>query len=215
MICVVCQHPDRQVETGQVCPGCAHRTACDLRDIADLYAQISLEPSISAAGPRVSGSREAPLPLRVDALDLTMPARAGTIHDEHGDQCGHIAAASILDSWVDDWRSHRGKGEGRPLPTVVILADWLGVRLADACQDHPAIGAFADDMRRLRRALRAVIGDGPVRPERLPAPCPGCDLLALVRDHDGVRCRNCRGWWTFEQYTEWVGQLVRGAKAAA
>lgn len=213
MICVVDQH--REVDTGQVCPGCAHRTACDLRDIADLYAQISLEPSTSAAGPRVTGSREAPLPLRVDALDLTMPARAGSVHDEHGDQVGHIAAASILDSWVEDWRSHRARGEGRPLPTVVILADWLGVRLADACQDHPAIDEFAADIRRLRRALAAVVGDGPVRPERLPAPCPGCDLVTLVKDDGDVRCRACGGWWTYEQYTEWVGALARSARMAA
>lgn len=213
MICVVDQH--REVEAGQVCPGCAHRIACDLHDIPDLYARISLLPSTGAAGPRVTGSREAPLPLRVDALDLTMPARAGSVHDLHGDQTGHIAVASILDSWVDDWRGQRGKGEGRPEPYVAVLAGWLGVRLAEACADHPAVDEFAADMRRLVRSIRAVIGDAPVRPERLTAPCPGCDLLALVRVDDSVRCRACPTWLTGEQYAEWVGALVRSARVAA
>jgi hypothetical protein len=216
VICVCCQHPDRDVETGQVCPGCAHRIACDLRDIADLYVQVSVYPGSGATGPRVSGSREAPLPLRVDALDLTMPARGGTVHDLHGDQIGHVAVASVLDQWVEDWREHRGKGERRPEPpTVVILAAWLGLRLGDACDDHPAIDEFAADVRRLCRVLRMVTGDGPVRPERLPAPCPGCDLLALTRDHAGVRCRACGEDWTEGQYAEWVGRLVRDARMAA
>jgi hypothetical protein len=216
MICVYCQHPDREVETGQVCPGCAHRIACDLRDIADLYVQVSVYPGSGATGPRVSGSREAPLPLRVDALDLTMPARGGTVHDLHGDQIGHVAVASVLDQWVEDWREHRDRGERRPEPpTVVVLVDWLGKRLGDACDDHPAIGEFAADVRRLCRVLRMVTGDGPARPERLPAPCPGCDLLALTRDHAGVRCRACGEDWTEGQYAEWVGRLVRDARMAA
>jgi hypothetical protein len=216
MICVCCQNPDREVQTGQVCPRCAHRIACDLRDIADLYVRISLWPDTGATGPRVSGSREAPLPLRVDALDLTMPARGGTVHDPHGDQAGHVAVASVLDQWVEDWRQHRAAGERRPgPPTVVVLVDWLGIRLTDACHDHPAVDEFAADMRRLRRVLRVVVGDGPARPERLSAPCPGCDLLALTRDHDWVRCQGCGEWWTEEQYTEWVGRLARSARMAA
>jgi hypothetical protein len=213
-ICIVDQ--SREVETGQVCPGCTHRIACDLHDIADLYARISLRPVTGNTGPRVSGSREAPLPLRVDALDLTMPARGGTVHDLHGDQTGHIAVASVLDQWIDDWRDHRGKGERRPEPpTVIVLVGWLSVRLDDACGDHPAVDEFAADMRRLRRVLRMVVGDGPARPERLPAPCPACDLLALTRDHDGVRCRACERWWSEGQYAEWVGQLARSARMAA
>lgn len=264
MICVVDQH--REVESGQVCPGCAHRIACDLRDIADLYVELvtelpvnpnrpievtyteyeairakgkklqwrpvektltcGVDPLAEAAAshaqttssgtPRVSGSREAPLPLRVDVLDLTMPARGGTVHDLHGDQIGHVAVASVLDQWVEDWREHRDRGERRPEPpTVVVLVDWLGKRLGDACDDHPAIDEFAADVRRLCRVLRMVTGDGPARPERLPAPCPGCDLLALTRDHAGVRCRACGEDWTEGQYAEWVGRLVRDARMAA
>lgn len=213
--CVVCQNPDRQVEHGQVCPGCAHRIACDLRDIADLYVRLSLLPAVNPGRVRVTGSREAPLPLAVDVLDLTMPARGGTIHDQHGDQTGYIPVASELDQWVDDWREHLGRGERRPEPpTVVVLADWLGKRLDD-CLDHPAIDEFALDMRRLRQTLRRVSGDGPARPERLPAPCPRCDVIALVRDGDEVRCRMCPERMGEDEYATWVGRLAQSARMAA
>ena len=51
------------------------------------------------SGPRVSGSREAPLPLRVDPLDLMMPARVAAVHDVLGDQIGQISVASALEIW--------------------------------------------------------------------------------------------------------------------
>jgi hypothetical protein len=223
MICAVGQHPDREVEASQVCAGCIHRIACDLRDVADLYVRISLRPAAGAAGPRVSGSREAPLPLHLDALDLTMPARAegltaaGREPDPGGVplQVGYLSVASVLDLWVRDWRETRQRGEGLPAPTAVILADWLGKRLDWACAEHPAIAEFAGEIRQLRSTLHALTGDSPARPERLPAPCPGCDLLALIRDHAGVRCRACGEWWTEGQYHEWLGQLARSARMAA
>jgi len=54
-----------------------------LGEIVELYALLpeQLAPG-QAAGPRVSGSREAPLPLRVDPLDLTMPARQTAVSDD-------------------------------------------------------------------------------------------------------------------------------------
>lgn len=216
MICVVCQDPERIPECGQVCEPCRLPLPALLRDIADLHAHLDLTPGSGSTGPRVSGSHEPPLPLRVDALDLTMPARGGTVHDLHGDQIGHVAVASVLDQWVEDWREHRDRGERRPEPpTVVVLVDWLGKRLGEACDDHPAIGEFAADVRRLCRVLRMVTGDGPARPERLPAPCPGCDLLALTRDHAGVRCRACGEDWTEGQYAEWTRQLAGQMRRAA
>lgn len=214
-ICVVHQAPAPEVETGQVCTGCTRRIAADLADIPTLYARITLTPAVNPGRVRVTGSHNAPLPLNVDALDLTLPARGGTVHDRYGDQTGHIPAATILDQWVDDWRDQRARGEGRPDPVVWVLADWLLVRLDDACADHPAVDEFAADMRRLRRQLLVAAGDGPVRAERLPAPCLRCDLLTLVRDDGDVRCRNCGEWLSDERYAEWVGVLARDARMAA
>jgi hypothetical protein len=214
-ICVVHQDPAPEVETGQVCTGCIRRIAADLADIPQLYAHITLTPARRAAGPRVTGSHDAPLPLNVDALDLTLPARAGTIHDRYGDQTGHQSVAAVLDDWVRDWRDQRGRGEGLPVSTVGVLVGWLTVRLDEACVDHPAIDEFAADMRRLRRTLRQVGGDGPERPERLPAPCPRCDLLALVREGGYVTCRNCPEWLDEDGYAEWTRQLAGRMRRAA
>jgi hypothetical protein len=206
MICVVHQDPGQAVEQGQVCPGCTQRIRRHLADILDLYMRLDLRPGSSAGQPRVSGSREAPLPLRVDALDLTMPARGGTVHDQRGDQIGHVPVASILDQWVDDWREHRARGERRPEPpTVAVLVGWLDVRLDDACQDHPAIDEFAAGMRQLRADLRREVGDVDPGPRRRAWPCPGCGQLALVADEDHVRCAVC----------EWAGRPVVDERIAA
>jgi len=222
-VCVVAQNPNHHVEHGQVCAGCTQRIRCDLDDIVHLYLRLDLQPGSGNHGPRVTGSREAPLPLRVDALDLTMPARGegltavGKEPDPDGVplQVGQPSVASTLDLWVRDWREVRDRGEGLPTPTVAVLVGWLTVRLDWACDEHPAVDEFAGEIRRLRNTLRREVGDVDPRPERLPAPCPACDLLAMVRDSDGVRCRNCRTELGDDEYADWVGRLARDARMAA
>jgi endogenous inhibitor of DNA gyrase (YacG/DUF329 family) len=219
MICVVCQDPERVPERGQVCEPCRLPLPALLRDIADLHAHLDLTPGSGSTGPRVSGSHEPPLPLRVDALDLTMPARGGTVHDDHGDQVGHPAVATVLDQWVDDWRGTRATGEGRPVSTVPALVGWLTVRLDWACEHHPAVDEFVAEMRRLRSTLRAVSGDAPARPQRLTVPCQDCNQLALVRvvarDVRPVCCRACGRSWSEEDYAEWVGVLAHAVRVPA
>ena len=74
MKCLICETAD--LETGRVCTRCGRIEDRRLREIewAWILLPLAVQPG-SAAGPRVSGSREAPLPVRVDPLDLTMPAR--------------------------------------------------------------------------------------------------------------------------------------------
>lgn len=220
MTCVVCQNPEQPVDRGQTCDDCAAGILRDLDRIPELYAQLSTVPVVRPGGVYVTGSHEAPLPLRVDALDLTMPARAGTVRDPYGDQVGHVPVASELDQWVDDWREHRGKGERRPEPpTVTVLASWLAKRLADACADHPAIDEFAADMHRIVNTLRAATGDTPSPPQRLPTPCSYCDQLTLVRvparDVRPICCRACGRSWSEEEYAEWAGELAHAVSVPA
>ena len=208
MTCVVCQR--RTPERPMVCDGCRRRIDVDLSEIVDLYALLptALEPGPST-GQRVSGSREAPLPLRVDPLDLALPVRnPGPVRDDARLQTGHQPVAVRLWWIVDDWRSVRGQGERQPEPTVVTLTGWLRHRLDWACDHHPAIDEAAAELRTMTGELRAVLGRSELR-HRLPAPCPDCDMLTLYRDDgsDYVECGSCHRLWTEDEYA-W---LVRTA----
>jgi hypothetical protein len=181
----------------------------------ELYALVGAEmiPG-QTQGQRVSGSREAPLPLRVDPLDLTLPARAAAIHDVLGDQIGHLSVASVLDSWVREWRETRDMRETPPGATVAELAGWLGNRLDWACSLHPAVDEFAREIRQLHRTIERTVGVNEVRPEHLDVPCRRCDLLDLHRlpGQDRVECGSCGDLLTEAEYSRWCG-LLAGAYA--
>lgn len=207
MTCVVCTKRRLAPEQRQVCQPCRTRLADHLAAIPDLAGQLSeaLEPGTSH-GQRVTGSREAPLPLRIDVLDLSLPgARPAPVHDPHGDQGGMLPVAARLDQWVRDWRDSLWPDHRLPAPTVAGLADWLRHRLDVACDRHPAVDEFADEMRQVVADLRGVLGLRRLR-HRLPAPCPDCDMRTLYRDDgaDYVECGMCHRLWTEAEYARLV-----------
>jgi hypothetical protein len=106
--------------------------------------------------------------------------------------------AVVLDSWVRNWISFRAMRETRPQPTAYQLQLWLSKRLGWACDEHPAIHDFADEIRSELYALRAVLNVSR-RKIRLKEPCPSCGMvLSLVRDPGGgkvVECQNCHEAW--------------------
>jgi ribosomal protein L37AE/L43A len=115
-----------------------------------------------------------------------------------GDQTGRQPVAVVLDSWVRDWIDLRGMRETRPRPEVPELRQWLVNRLSWACDHHPAIDEFADEITCELFALRAVLNVSR-RKIRLKEPCPSCGMvLSLVRDPGGgkiVECQNCGEAW--------------------
>jgi hypothetical protein len=174
-----------------------------------------LEPKASG-GPRVTGTRERPLPLRVDVLDLSMPARLETVNGRE-DQVGLPSIASTLASWVDDWIAIRGQHEHMPRQTVTALADWLDNRLDWAAEHHPAFDDFADEIRRLHSQTRVALEITDPRPQLcVGVPCRHCDLLALFRRSDGsgdVECGACGTLLRPDEYREWT-MLVAAQHAA-
>ena len=213
--CVVCQLPDRTPERGQVCEPDRARIGHNLRDIARLYPLIDLQPGRSAGGSRPAGKPGSRLPLAVDPLDLTMPARNGSVIDPRGDQIGHISVASVLDSWVRDWCEMRG--ENLPVPTVPVLVDWLSNRLGWACDEHSAVDEFAGEIKHLHSTLRTVCRETEPKPERIWVPCPRCDLLTLRRtpgDAYPVRCvsGSCEYARTEDEFREYVGLCAAAVK---
>lgn len=213
------------------------------------YTVLALPSAARAAatgGARVSGTHDAPVPVRLDVVDLTAPARAGSLlphanaalhqasaivlrtrtverHDyaaRWADQIGHLSVATTLDTWVRDWRGHRGKGEGWPAATVPAMAGWLADRLDDACDDHLAIDEFAAEIRDVHSALRGVLGPIGPWPELLVGvPCRRCDTVALYRlpvGHYGqqlwVECGSCGDLMTPEEVERWTQLLAASVK---
>jgi hypothetical protein len=218
-----------------VCDPCRRGLADDLRALVDAYAMLVVGEVLDGAndpvsqtlpagtvrsgsrGAPVTGSREAPVPVNLDVVDLTLAAGPGTIYDPLGDlaamQVGLIPVATVLDQWVRDWRDIRDRGEHLPVPTVVTLAGWLYDRLDWACDEHHAVDEFAAEIRAVVRACNRAIGNTPARPEVLvgvPCATPECDGL-LVHDTGSkyrVECGSCGRLWTDEEYIEWTRIVV-------
>jgi hypothetical protein len=178
----------------------------------------------SRGAPRVSGSTDRPVPIRIDPTDLLAPARRGSLavadaaaFDAEGrptgrwpqDQIGHLAVATELEFWARDWADTRR--ESCPLPTVRVLAGWLADRLDWACAEHLALDEFAGALARLRTALEAAAGILPARPERVDRPCPACGWWALSKapGEEYIRCGHCDRALTDDEYRDHLEDVIK------
>lgn len=161
--CVVCPvfrpaAKPRLPDFPPVCDGCRDRVRSELSEIPDLYALIpgELEPT-STAGAKVSGTKAAPLPVRLDALNLLVGATGGdgVVEDLDRDQVGAIPPVVVLDQWARDWADTRG--DHYPAPTITRLTDWLLDRLPWALDNHPAIDEFAREINQTLRSIKGVV----------------------------------------------------------
>jgi hypothetical protein len=175
-----------------------------------------LIPAATVAGksnaPRVQGSREAPVPIRVDVVDLLGPADERTVHDPLGDQVGHLSAATVLDGWCRLFAEERR--ESTPTPHVATQAAWLLARL-DELFKHPAIDEAAKEIGDLWHVLRRAAGLTMPRPEPCPGvPCKHCDLCLLVRvpGSEYVECGGCSALLTEDEYRDWCKLLAAAAR---
>lgn len=200
--CICCHRRDPLPELTPVCGPCRHRLAAALWEIRDLHSLLgaALSPGRSG-GLRVSGSREAPLPLALAALDLAAAARRGVegVHDDGHDQAGGWGVAAVLDSWARDWAA--GLGVPLPRPSVPDLVSWLSRHLSWAFVGHPAVGDFDHEVITLLYGLRSLLHMSR-QPIYLPDACPSCALAALRRDPGGgdVVCGHCHREWPHDQF---------------
>lgn len=182
-----CPGPDGQPAiTGQgICERCRGRVHRDLLAAPLLYTHLHLSlPALAANDDdRVSGTPTPPTPLRPILLDaMTQLAETLAVwHHAVAEVCRltHLPSArsrTVREGWLVD-------------RTVRVLAG----RVEVACATAPDLAAlFARDLHYGRR----LIGVTPLV-HRLVAPCPECDMRALVR-RDGadiVYCRNCHAAW--------------------
>lgn len=215
-ICTPHRTTPRYPTRPQTCDPCRTWLTNTLQTIPALHHTLENTNPAHAAlaanqGTRVSGTTEGHAPTNIDTLDLTSTARIpNPIAGWNDDQTGHLPVASILDTWVRDWANQRGKGEKLPIPTVPELSNWLTNRLEDACDNHPSIEEFAEDLRALRSTLMAANGLIDIPDYKKGIPCPSCDYLALVRHNgsDWIECDHCNRLLTADEYTRWTELLA-------
>lgn len=162
------------------CGVCLRRTDTTLAELAGdngLYARLAdvLAPGAGDHGPAVSGSRHAPLPLRLAPLSLS--ARGGVV--------------TILQTWQIDLHEHLGWTHPRWTGGLQQQLDQtvhaLRNNLAWMAAEHPAWSEFVDEVRQTTGACRAqVTGETPAR--RVTVACPCGAPLRITLDTPGRRC---------------------------
>ncbi|MGW3196321.1 hypothetical protein ACWDBD_17380 [Streptomyces sp. NPDC001118] len=164
------------------CRLCQDRVDATLRKLPGpkgLYAGLArvLVPGVGS-GVRVTGSRTAPLPLRLEPLSLQ--ARGGVV--------------TILQTWLVDWhellgwRHPRWRGGLQQQLDDVVHA--LRVNLEWAATEHPAFGEFTIEIGSLvRQCERQISGERAERPVHVACPCG--TILRVTVSTPGTRCRGC------------------------
>lgn len=180
--CIVCPAALHDDET-QTCRPCIERVAANLTTLAGpdgLYARLAgyLYPGGRSGGPAVSGSRTAPLPVRLGPLSLT--SRGGVV--------------TVLQTWLVDWHETLGYRHPRWEGNLQQQLDQVVARLRNllpwAAAEHGAFDEFAREIASLRRQCEVETGgEKPAR--RIGVQCGCGNTLRITLDTAGVRCPTC------------------------
>jgi hypothetical protein len=201
--CTLCQRPidDREPIRHD---RCATRLRADLVAIPGLYALMGavLAPG-TAAGTRVSGTRTAPLPVRLEPLSLR--ARGGLV--------------TTLALWETHVRAERSLSAGtergisaRDLAAIVLF---LRAQLPWMTEQYTQVHKFADDLRDIVHDCRAAAGILPnmMRIGDCPATLSDGEPCATGLYADAyaetIQCRRCRVTWRRPQWML-LGKTLRG-----
>jgi hypothetical protein len=173
--CAVCDKPAR---SERVHRGCRQRINDNLAELPTLYRQLgdALTPGRRGGDGR-SGSRTAPLPCNVDALDLI--SRGG------------------IEGVVGGWARDLCEREQWDLPdytSIHAIVDWacatLQLNLTLLCDEHPAIKEIAQETAHVAgQARRIITGEKP--PRRIGVSCTCGRTLKVTLDTAGVKCPGC------------------------
>jgi hypothetical protein len=200
--CIVADCPrelrDTESQWGMViCTPCVDRMRATLRAIPAALIVLregSMQRERTGETGR-AGTREAPLPCRLDTLNLIGPAATGTVHDPHGDQIGQRALVGVLGDWVRLICEER-RLNGPDAWTETALAGWLRGQVTWAAT-RPWISELAGELNDVMWQIRG-IARVEVRTRAVSRPCPRCQMMTLSRtDHDAyTRCSECGTAWT-------------------
>ncbi|MEU6651299.1 hypothetical protein ABZ904_18100 [Streptomyces sp. NPDC046900] len=158
---------------------------------------------------RVATSKTAPLPLRMDVLNLLGPSADAVLSGE--DQIGEVPVVGVLSAWVDLVAEQtRQRPSSR---TVSGLTQFLLDRHEWSCRQEWARD-YADELEGLLRVLRKVAGIEPIR-ILLPVTCPTCDMRCMVREEGSGWAAECRACPAVRLSTREYSQLVTVQAEAA
>lgn len=204
--CTVCAR--RDPDYPPACGLCRRRLAARLWELRDLHALLGAALGLGqSGGERVSGSREVPVPLRLEPLDLAAPAdQADRVLFARGalgidpEQVGSLSVATILQTRCVEMA---GLLEVEaPSPDVPAMVSWLSRHLSWAWADYPDVADLAGEVTTLVYSLRTLLNVSR-KPIYLKDPCPACGRKALKRDPGGgekVECGHCRAVWDFDEF---------------
>ncbi|MCX5522618.1 hypothetical protein OG342_07035 [Streptomyces bobili] len=195
-----CCRPCQQRITADLAALAGPVTWHDGRLITGLFAALpdELEPGARSNGPRVSGSKSAPIPARL--APLSDSANGGLVNS--------------LEEWVADWE-HRGYATRcravRPQYRLDQAVATLRFNLDTAVRCHEAINSFAEEVREIRGTCEAlIIGARPPRP--LSATCHCGTRIAFTLN---TEFRHCKGCGTDYGHTALIDLALANQEAAA
>lgn len=199
-LCAICHR--QQPDNPPVCNRCRNHGPTLLQSINDLIAKLgsAVIPIAGVAQERHQINAEPAIPLNPDAVDLDAPARPLRLSQAGmrwiGDQIGHTSARSLLLEWAQEW--HPRLNDGTKAPTFGST-HWLAQRWEWACDHHPAIAIFIQEMTDLERTLRGVTGIQPDDRQTLGR-CPGrgqpCGATIKATPwQDSAECPKCHTRW--------------------
>ncbi|PPS71985.1 MULTISPECIES: hypothetical protein [Streptomyces] len=184
--CCIC---GKETDLPRSCRQCRNRIRGALLGLPELVVQCWMarhRVQRGGEGERVSASKEAPLPLRLDVLNLLGPSADAVLTGE--DQEGPVPVVGVLSAWADLVTEQTRQ---RPVSgTVSGLTQHLLDHVEWACRQE-WIRDFAGEVEGLMKTLRRVSGIEPVRIP-LPVICPTCDLRTMVREEGSGWAAECR-----------------------
>lgn len=226
MLCGCCEK--RQPDIGFCCVVCLDRMTKWLGAIPTLYSVLveahTADPTPTARtnayatlGTVVGGSREPPVPIDLDVLDLVLNVQYSTTWGHEysylEDQVGYVPILTELDRLIT-W-AHFAWFPTDPLPVhvhqeVANEALWLRLRLERLCGLSTDVQAVYGALRRCHGALVHALGEDAPRAELVTGRCVKCRFKTLYRNPESefVECANCAALLTLDEYEAQVSNAV-------
>ena len=199
--CVICGAKSTHFACGE----CVHKMRTMLKEIPEYYALASGEYWSQGVSNGAGGSNERSLGLRVEALDARSPRHA----------------ISALEEWERDWREtldvfgndqhslrsqrSRKAGEWNRADTrdlmgtsLVGVTRFLLKHLDSACNMHPAIDVFAQELHHIHRKIKAAAREPSEQVSIIECPADfgkGICKAELRLTKGDIECVRCGTTW--------------------